>query len=442
MNTIAKLFGLFRRTAIGFLAAIAPMAPAMAAARAAKAFPDAVGFGVETPGGRGGQVIKVTNLNVSGPGSLGAAVSAKGPRIVVFEVGGVIDLGRRSLRIQEPFLTIAGQTAPSPGITLIRGGVSISTHDVVVRHIRVRCGDAGAAKRSGWEPDALSTSGPGCWNVVVDQCSLAWAIDENLSASGARFEGAGVDQWREHTSHDVTFSRCIVAEGLSRASHKKNEHSKGSLIHDNATRIAVLGNLYASNVDRNPLFKGGVRGVVVNNLIHNPLRHAVRYRLVASEWEGHPFVTGQMALVGNVFQHGPNTPPTVPLLSYEGDGPLELFARDNQAFDKSGQARVLIAVRHVKPEELRSLDAPPLWPKGLEALPADQVRKHVLATAGARPWDRDEVDRRIVQEVASGSGQIIDSQEEVGGYPRPQPTARKLNVPDTNMEAWLESFSE
>ena len=113
------------------------------------------GWAATTPGGRGGKIIRVTDLDADGPGSFKAAVEAKGPRIVVFEVGGVIDLGRKELDIREPFLTIAGQTAPSPGITLIRGGLNVHAHDVIIRHIRVRTGADGQAKRSGWEADAL-----------------------------------------------------------------------------------------------------------------------------------------------------------------------------------------------------------------------------------------------------------------------------------------------
>ena len=194
-----------------------------AAVPATKAFPGALGFGTETPGGRGGRVIKVTTLNASGPGSLAEAVRATGPRIVVFEVGGVVDLNASVLKITEPFLTIAGQTAPSPGISIIRGGVGISTHDVVIQHLRVRAGDVGRAQKSGWEVDSMATTS--AWNVVVDHCSLAWGTDENLSASGPRFDGGThVDAWRSRTSHDVTFSHCIIAEGLSNSAHAKGEH--------------------------------------------------------------------------------------------------------------------------------------------------------------------------------------------------------------------------
>ncbi|MCF7973244.1 MAG: hypothetical protein K9N55_05485, partial [Phycisphaerae bacterium] len=184
------------------------MCAAVLGADLVKAFPDAQGWAAHTPGGRGGQILRVTNLNAGGPGSFAEAVQAKGPRIVVFEVGGVIDLQRKSITIREPFVTIAGQTAPSPGITFIRGGINIAAHDVIVQHISVRPGEAGAAKKSGWEVDGMATSS---FNIIVDHCSCTWATDENLSASGPRFDGDTVEDWRENTSHRVTFSHCIIA---------------------------------------------------------------------------------------------------------------------------------------------------------------------------------------------------------------------------------------
>ncbi|HEX6833486.1 MAG TPA: hypothetical protein VF132_08130, partial [Rudaea sp.] len=96
-----------------------------------------------TAGGAGGRIVRVTTLAADGVGSLAAAIEQTGPRIVVFEVGGVIDLSGHALKIRNPFLTIAGQTAPSPGITLIRGGIDVDTHNVVIRHLRVRTGEAG-----------------------------------------------------------------------------------------------------------------------------------------------------------------------------------------------------------------------------------------------------------------------------------------------------------
>ncbi|MEL0251333.1 MAG: pectate lyase, partial [Novosphingobium sp.] len=85
-----------------------------------------------TKGGATGRIIRVTTLAKAGPGSLAEALAAKGPRTVVFEVGGTIDMGRDTLEITEPFLTVAGQTAPSPGITIIKGGIDLKTHDVIL----------------------------------------------------------------------------------------------------------------------------------------------------------------------------------------------------------------------------------------------------------------------------------------------------------------------
>ena len=390
--------------------AAAAAAPAISGARA---FAGAAGWAAATPGGRGGRIIRVTSLDARGSGTLAAALIATEPRIVVFEVGGVIDLGGERIDVREPFVTVAGQTAPPPGITIIRGGVSIATHDVVIQHIRVRPGEAGNGKGSGWEVDAISTT-TGAHDVIVDHCSTTWATDENLSASGHRFDGRTPDDWRQATSHRITFSNNIIAEGLSESTHGKGEHSKGSLIHDNVTDMAVIGNLYASNVERSPLFKGGARGVVVNNYIHNTGKSAIKYNLVAGEWGDRPYQLGQLAVVGNVFTYGPNTPAGVPLVLVAGVGPCEIFLRDNVARDTAGRDVVLLGGRA---SGVTVAGAPPVWPAGLEALPASAVRRHVETDVGARPWDRDAVDARIVREALAGQGRIIDSEEDVEGYP-------------------------
>src|SRR5450432_330158 len=249
-----------------------------------------------------------------------AAVDTKGARIVVFEVGGVIDMGRKELDIREPYLTIAGQTAPPPGITFIKGGINIHGHDVIVRHIRVRTGADGQPKRSGWEPDALGTVS--AHHVIVDHCSLSWAIDENMSASGPRFMGRDINEWRANTSHDVTFSYNVASEGLADTSHTKGEHSKGSLVHDNVTNILFYRNIWAHNEERSPLFKGGVHGSVVNNLIYDPGKRAVQYNLMQLEWEGRPYENGQLSAVGNVMRGGPSTTAKLPFLMLGGDGDL------------------------------------------------------------------------------------------------------------------------
>ena len=111
----------------------------------APAFPGAEGFGKYTLGGRGGRVIEVTNLNDHGPGSFRAACEAEGPRTVVFRVSGTIPLESK-FKITNPYLTIAGQTAPGDGICIKNYQVNFDTHDLIIRYLRFRPGRRRRAK--------------------------------------------------------------------------------------------------------------------------------------------------------------------------------------------------------------------------------------------------------------------------------------------------------
>jgi hypothetical protein len=408
-----------------FLVFLSLLAAAAMPAIASPAFPGAVGWAAETPGGRGGDVVRVTTLAADGPGSLRAALGQAGPRIIVFEIGGVIDLEQNTLVLDSPYVTVAGQTAPSPGITLIRGGMDIRTHDVIVQHLRIRPGEAGQARRSGWGEDAISTVG--AHHVIVDHCSLTWATDENLSASGQRFTGATPEEWRDATSHHITFSNNIIAEGLADSSHPKGEHSKGSLIHDNVTQLLIYGNLYAHNYERNPLFKGGVHGTVVNNFIYNPGARAMHYNLQAIEWGEVPFENGRLTAVGNVLRAGPSTSGDLALLMLGGNGDLDFHGADNIAVDRMGRALQMFGRYTTANARIVEHAAPLDWPEGLTAIPATEVEAAVLTTAGARPWDRDGHDVRITADAAEGRGAIIDSEQEVGGYPRMEASRRAFD---------------
>ncbi len=412
--------------------ALAGAAAPTAQAAPALAFPGAQGWAAHTPGGRGGKIIRVTNLNASGAGSLREAIEIQGPRTIVFEVAGAIDLGREDIEIKEPFLTIAGQTAPSPGVTLIRGGVNIRTHDIVIRHIRVRVGDAEQPKFS-WETDAMGTVGA-AYDVIVDHCSLEWALDENLSASGKRFVGKTPDEWRSNVSHRITFSNNIIAEGLANATHPKGEHSKGSLIHDNVADILIVGNLYAHNYERSPLFKGGVRGMVINNLIYDPGQRAVHYNLIAEEWGEYERQTGSLVLIGNVLRAGPSTVKDIALFEIGGSGDIELYAQDNIAVDKIGNPLPMIGRYTTAPVKIIEVKSPPALPEGVKVLSAAQVQDTVIDDAGARPWDRDHDDARIVADTIEGRGRIIDSQKEVNGYPQVKEAHQPFDPADWDLD--------
>ncbi len=141
------------------------------------AFPGAEGFGAHSKGGRGGAIIKVLNLNDSGKGSLREAVETSGPRIVLFSVSGVIEL-KSPLIVSEPYMTLAGQSAPGDGICIKGYGIVIdNTHDIVIRYMRFRPGDV-----SGMEQDAITVFSSS--NVMIDHCSASWGTDEVVSVVG------------------------------------------------------------------------------------------------------------------------------------------------------------------------------------------------------------------------------------------------------------------
>lgn len=375
-------------------------------------------------------VIRVTTLAPDGPGSLRQALEDPRPRLVVFEVGGVIDLGGHSLDVRNPWLTVAGQTAPDPGITLIRGGLSVETHDVVIQHIAVRPGDGGPESAyKDWAPDALGThrgnAGP-VHHVVFDHCSATWAIDENLSASGP----ADVDSVSnpDVTSHDITLRHCLIAEGLSHATHPKGEHSKGTLVHDGVRDVVITGCLYAHNRERNPRLKGGTTAVVTGNVMYNwgaacvgVGKHGNRQTLQPSE----------TILAGNVAIAGPDTRSQVLVKSVDPGG--RVFLRDNVALAANGSPIAM------KDDGVAELPAPSALPR----MDPWDAAAHVLRSAGSRPAHRDPIDARIVRSVIDGTGSIIDSQRQVGGYPVRASTKRELTVPDgiDARRRWLDELS-
>lgn len=372
-------------------------------------FPGAQGFGVDTAAGRGGDVIHVMNLNPSGPGSLRAALEAEGPRVVVFDVAGVIPL-KEELAIRSGNVTVAGQTAPPPGITVAGAGLVIAASDVLVQHLRFRVGDDPAGPEPGGR-DGISVVGAPdgkriVRNVVVDRCSVSWAIDEGMST------------WYDGVS-DVTFSNCIIAENLSGSLHPKGEHSKGLLIGDHSKRVAVLRNLFAHNMRRNPFAKGDTSTLIVNNLVYNPGRVALHFGDL--EQSG-PSVS---TVIGNVFIPGADTPKVLPFMVVLRDLTMgfTLHHADNVA------ERVYVDL--TGPDTpVRLLDEPEVMVAPLSVLDGSAVEQDVLDGAGAWPAHRDAVDERIVKSVRERSGSVIDSPSEVGGLPEVTPVERKFEVPE------------
>jgi len=201
--------------------------------------------------------------------------------------------------------------------------------------------------------------------------------------------------------------------------------------------VAIVGNLYAHNNDRNPWYKGNTSGVIVNNFIYNSGRWAIRLGYVPQEWEGvEPPAPTRVSIVGNVLQAGSNTPKDTPLISVaKGQKGGQAFMADNLAWQQDGSPAPIFT------PDIMVLADKPLWPAGLLALPADQVKESVLARAGARPKERDAIDLRLVADIRAGKGRRINSQDEVGGYPTATPSRRTLEIPASGLENWLKKLA-
>lgn len=279
-------------------------------------FPDAKGFGTSTPAGRGGVIHKVTNLNPSGSGSLDVCVEAQGPRTCIFEVSGTILL-TSNMKIKEPFLTIAGQTAPSPGITLRGAGLEISTHDVLIQHLRIRVGDNHNGP-SGENRDGVAIVNNGLendvYNIVIDHLSVSWAVDENMSTW---FPGV----------HDVTISNSIISEGLHDSLHPEGPHSKGFLIGYGTDNISFIGNLFAHNERRSPRVHGDTSSLFVNNLIYNWGSAAGSY--------GSDYGPLTASIVGNVYIKGTDSKSLPVIIKTEIQEGSQIYVDDNEANEGS-----------------------------------------------------------------------------------------------------------
>jgi len=359
------------------------------------AFPGAEGFGAVAMGGRGGRVIHVTNLNDSGPGSFRAALEEKGPRIIVFDVGGTIEL-KRNLRMpnENGHVTIAGQTAPG-GITILGAEVGIpgwsrrghGTSDIIIRHLRVRGvhntvgpGQGGDAFNLYWAQRA-----------VVDHCSFTGACDETVDI---------IHSW------DVTFQWCTIEEpalwGQGGAQHSEGNHNTGFIsAYKPARNISFHHNLVAHSPRRNPMIRCGPADIRNNVVYHFGIGFSG-----ASRDGG-----GEFNVASNYYRQGPAgrrycTP-------WYGLGKGSYCFQDN-VLDLGDRMKITINDPWEELPKLqkqfrrisfwrggKKLAAPAKMP-AVTTQSAEEAYKLVLARAGA--WPRDATTRRIVGEVRSRTG--------------------------------------
>jgi hypothetical protein len=364
------------------------------------AFPGAEGFGRYTPGGRGGRIIKVTNLNDRGEGSLRAAVEATGPRIVVFDVSGIIEL-QSNLNIRNPYLTIAGQTAPGDGICLKNHTLVIfQAHDIVVRFLKMRPGGNG---------DALSIDYS--QNIMIDHCSMGWSTDEIVNI--------------RKENENVTMQWCILSESLNNAGH-------GYAASLGSRRATFHHNLLANNYGRNPSIGGSEHGLTspinfTNNVIYNYTSRAI---------DGKPH---GINVINNYYKPGPSTESTVNpnfvlIHDMKADG---IEAQNNWYIDGNYNPDYPEVINNnwnyvrfqggTSENENRALT--PFDDGGYKLKTAVEAYEEVLEYVGASVPLLDTIDKRAIHNTRTGTTTvgdgIIDFVSQVGGWPE----YKTYNVP-------------
>ena len=395
------------------------------------AFPECQGYGCATPGGRGGRIIFVTNLNDNGTGSLRDALSQTGARIIVFRVGGIITAAS-PVYIYSPYITIMGQTAPGDGIILKGSPLFVRTHDVIVRGMKFRPGD-GSVGAASQDRDGITLWGSNIYpvyNVVIDHNSIEWGVDENIST------------WADNVGsvHDVTISYNISAEALNCSIHvsegttSRDCHSMGMLVGNTTDNLSVHHNLLAFNNDRNPGLFGGNNQEYVNNVIYGWGQKALNFK------SGATFAN----VIGNYCKATSNSQSWVggiKCFQYEAANTSRLYfsgnispGRDIDTIDEwAGVALLSPSMQSTIRQNT------PVFSGMVTATDALTAYNAVLGHAGAI---RDATDNRIVSNVRNNlppapGKWLIDSLANIGGYPA---YTAGTSPPDTDGDGLPDSF--
>lgn len=393
-----------------------PGTPSQPVNEIALAFPGAEGFGKNTTGGRGGKIIKVTNLNDSGTGSLRAAISESGARIIVFEVSGNIKLNSR-LQIKNGNVTIAGQSAPGDGICIQNYELNIDADNVIIRYMRFRMGDLTQNTQ-----DALW--GRYHQNIIIDHCSMSWSIDECSSF---------------YANSNFTMQWCILAESLNKSFHEKDDHGYGAIW--GGAGASFHHNLLAHHNSRNPRFDGGHRSGTGSSPFGKDkvdFRNNVIYNWAGNSTYGGE--NGQYNIVNNYYKSGPATP------SSKNKRIMQVSKEEEDLVTYApGYGTFYITGNYVHGNATVTADN---WNGGVDLTSGvttsiakmstpfnfEQIANQtaleafdaVMLSVGAS-YKRDIVDTRIINEVKTGTATyngsktgfkgLIDSQTDVGGWP-------------------------
>lgn len=446
-------------------------------------FPGAEGYGTDTRaayGGTGNPTIYVVNTladNTTTPiqstsngvtvykGSLRACLldtkytSTGQGRIILFEISGYVDAAMSNLgliKVNYPYVIIAGQTAPSPGISLKQAGFFIDTHDVLIQHIRIRNGTGDG------KPDRACRDGITIYNynnpndtenIVIDHCSFAWALDE------ASDFGSGNGR-----THDATISNSIAAESIYDPNTDAKLVSRGPLVGYGASKVSLLRNIIANNYIRNPRVATGAELLAINNYIYG-------YQAIGME-----IGTGnalKASFINNYIKK--NSQSSTNEIYIEESDPSTLVYLFGNMYENTDNSKVgpgkgvddqwsLLTNGYANREADYKVYSSPMnltIPVPITKWNAGDIQNNMIDnfiptssinTVGARPADRDAVDVRIINNVRNRTGSLIKSQDDVGGFPHLEKNTRILNIPSnphadddadgyTNLEEWLHKLS-
>jgi len=377
------------------------------------AFPGAEGGGKFSFGGRGGQVFVVTNLADSGPGTYRAACESAGPRIVVFNVAGIIHL-TKPVYIEAPYITIDGHTAPGDGICIAGESTFVDAHDVVVRYMRFRRGNPSVFDRQS------TFCGNPVGNIILDHVSASWGNDQTLDTYRHMYTPPNGGPTLKLPTVNDTFQWCIITEGLNTYSHAfggdwggRNTGFHHNLFANNTGRNPSIAMSYDFNFVNNVLFNWRHRSVdggdknSLYNIINNyykpgpaTLNSPVRYRILqpAQSW----FKTDPISKWGKAYVAGNIVEGNDDVTKDNWNGGVQFTkSPDPDAsggipkgkIDDTTQISDLIAKVRVNQ---------PFPMPEIRIQSAQDAYTSVLANAGATLPRRDSVDERAVTETATG----------------------------------------
>jgi hypothetical protein len=401
------------------------------------AFKGAEGFGSVTRGAYGGssepRVLIVDDLRdasiqtSSSSGTLRWCVSQTYPRIVLFNVSGVIELASE-VRIGSPYISIYGQSAPDKGITIKGSSFYLRSHDIIIQHLKSRVGD-GSTGSEMKDRDGLSI-GHDTYNIIIDHCSFSWAIDENFDIYGENIR-------------DITVSNCIISEGLYNSAGYTSQHSYGMLVGFGIKNLSVIKDLFVNNLNRNPLISNLSEAEVINCLIYNANKPGV---------DTDP---AKVSVVGCISKPGPESGDYSDYIVRIRSGCTAncdfhaVYVKDNIYNSKT--ALGVINESTYDP----MVDTPPIWSGKCNILKASETEQYLIKNAGAFYYDRDDIDKRIIYDLINGTGSYITTPSQAGGYGTISSKFRNIlnhsgypkyphqdsdNNGFTNLEDWLQTL--